>query len=489
LPGTAETPTRNAVERHSIDFIPLEERHGKAWHQATLWFAGNAVLATLAVGVIGIGLGLSLFWTLVAGTLGTLVGTFFMASHSVQGPRLGIPQMLQSRPQFGYFGALLPQAVAVLLYIGFNVFNTILAGQALHQILGLDPHVGLVVAAIVAFGVGALGYDVIHRLQRYGTWLFLVFFGLLSVSALFTVHLPAAHHHVGHLQVTAFMVVFAAAVSYQLSEAPYVSDYSRYLAPNVTGRACFLWTSLGSALGTLWMVFLGAFLVAGTGSDGSDPVAVINTVGNRLFDGYGTVCLVGGSILMFTVITMNMYCGSLAALSIADTIRPLQSRPATRLAALATMGAASTVIALLASSNFLSNYGTFLTTLLYFLIPWSAINLVDFYFVRKERYSLAAIFDRDGIYGRWQWRGLVAYAIGFGASVPFFSTAWFTGPAAEALSGTDLSFFVGLAGAAAAYAVAARSLDVEAELSEEAPQRVAVRDEPVVPAVLGLESA
>jgi purine-cytosine permease-like protein len=109
--------------------------------------------------------------------------------------------------------------------------------------------------------------------------------------------------------------------------------------------------------------------------------------------------------------------------------------------------------------------------------------------VRKERYSLAAIFDRDGIYGRWQWRGLVAYAIGFGASVPFFSTAWFTGPAAEALSGTDLSFFVGLAGAAAAYAVAARSLDVEAELSEEAPQRVAVRDEPVVPAALGLESA
>jgi purine-cytosine permease-like protein len=302
------------------------------------------------------------------------------------------------------------------------------------------------------------------------------------------VHLPAAHQHVGHLRLAPFMVVFAAAVSYQLSEAPYVSDYSRYLAPNVTGRACFLWTSLGSALGTLWMVFLGAFLVAGTGSDGSDPVAVINTVGDQLLNGYGTVCLVGGSILMFTVITMNMYCGSLATLSVVDTLRPLDARPAARIAALATMGLASTVIALIASDHFLSNYGTFLTTLLYFLIPWSAINLVDFYIVRKERYSLTAIFDRNGIYGLWQWRGLSAYAVGFAASVPFFSTAWFTGPAAKALSGTDLSFFVGLAVSALVYAIAARSLDVEAELSH-VPPRAEAPVEPLAGAALGLETA
>ena len=307
--ATTPAPGTSVVESYSIDYIPVAERHGKAWHQATLWFAGNAVLATIAVGVIGIGMGLSLFWTLVAGTLGTVVGTFFQALHSVQGPRLGIPQMLQSRPQFGYFGALLPQAVAVLLYIGFNVFNTILAGQALHQIFKVDQNVGLVIAAVVAFGIGALGYDVIHRLQRIGTALFLVFFGILSVSALFNVHLSSAKSSVGHLNMVAFMTVFIAATSYQLSEAPYVSDYSRYLNPKVSGRACFWWTALGSGLGTLWMIFLGAFLVAGTGGNGSDPVGVINSVGDLMFNGYGTVCLCGGAILIFTVITMNMYCG------------------------------------------------------------------------------------------------------------------------------------------------------------------------------------
>ena len=76
-------------------------------------------------------LGLPLLWVLVAIILGEIFGTFFMAFHSVQGPRLGIPQLLQSRPQFGYFGALIPQAIGVFLYVGFNVFNTIIAGTAL----------------------------------------------------------------------------------------------------------------------------------------------------------------------------------------------------------------------------------------------------------------------------------------------------------------------------------------------------------------------
>ena len=61
--------------------------------------------------------------------VGTLVGTFFMAFHSAQGPQLGLPQMIQSRPQFGYVGALLVWLFAYLQYAGFNVFNTILGGR------------------------------------------------------------------------------------------------------------------------------------------------------------------------------------------------------------------------------------------------------------------------------------------------------------------------------------------------------------------------
>ena len=94
------------IEKRSIDYVPLAERHGRVWHLWPVWFVGGAHLATLAVGVLGIALGGNLLWTAVAVIAGCALGTFFMAFHATQGPQLGLPQMIQSRPQFGYMGAL-----------------------------------------------------------------------------------------------------------------------------------------------------------------------------------------------------------------------------------------------------------------------------------------------------------------------------------------------------------------------------------------------
>ena len=49
------------------------------------------------------------------------------------------------------------------------------------------------------------------------------------------------------------------------------------------------------------------------------------------------------------------------------------------------------------------------------------------------------------MYGRWGWRGILAYPIGFAAMTPFFSVGTlYEGAAARALDGADISFFVGL---------------------------------------------
>ena len=92
---------RSLIEAHSIDYIPHAERHGKVRDLWPVWFSGDAHLATLAVGVLGIALGGGLLWTATAVVGGCILGTFFMAFHSTQGPQLGLPQLIQSRPQFG----------------------------------------------------------------------------------------------------------------------------------------------------------------------------------------------------------------------------------------------------------------------------------------------------------------------------------------------------------------------------------------------------
>src|SRR5947209_16439637 len=106
----------------------------------------NAQVATLAVGLTSIAEGASLFWSVLAVIAGALVGTLFMAFHSAQGPQLGLPQMIQSRPQFGYVGALLVWAFAYLQYAGFNIFNTILAGQGLHATVHGPTRLWIIIA-------------------------------------------------------------------------------------------------------------------------------------------------------------------------------------------------------------------------------------------------------------------------------------------------------------------------------------------------------
>src|ERR1700712_1713930 len=105
--GTSRPGRIGGVEVRSIDYVPLNERHGKVWSQGPLWFMSNAQIATLVVGTASFFAGGNLIWSLLAIIAGVVVGTFFMAFHSAQGPQLGLPQMIQSRPQFGYIGALL----------------------------------------------------------------------------------------------------------------------------------------------------------------------------------------------------------------------------------------------------------------------------------------------------------------------------------------------------------------------------------------------
>src|SRR6202041_2936660 len=177
---------RGFIERRSIDYVPLAERHGKVWHLWPVWFSGDANLATLAVGVLGITLGGNLLWTAVAVVLGCALGTFFMAFHSTQGPQLGLPQMIQSRPQFGYIGALLVWAVALIAYIGYNAFNQVLAAQALHQ---LSPSISptspfaIVAFAVAALALAAVGYDTIHLAQRAFAYLMIAILSVFSIGA------------------------------------------------------------------------------------------------------------------------------------------------------------------------------------------------------------------------------------------------------------------------------------------------------------------
>ena len=89
--------------------------------------------------------------------------------------------------------------------------------------------------------------------------------------------------------------------------------------------------------------------------------------------------------------------------------------------------------------------------LLVLFIPWSAVNLADYFLVRHGTYDVASFFTAGGQYGRFAWRGLLAYAIGLAAEWPFVSQPDYTGPLVKTLGGADISWLVGWFTAATIY--------------------------------------
>ena len=452
---------RGGLEVRSIDYVPLSERHGKLWHLGPLWFMSNAQIATLAVGVLGVTTGGNLIWSLIALFLGTAIGTFFMAAHSAQGPQLGLPQMIQSRPQFGYVGAILVWLFAYLQYAGFNIFNTLLAADAMEATVHGGTKFWIVAATVIAVVAALVGYDLIHKMERYLTYGFLVVFGILTV-VVFLLPYPAGSFDLGHFDLAPFLLQFSVVAGYQISWAIYVSDYSRYLPPDVTVSKTFWWTYGGSGLGALWIMGIGSGLAAWAGK-AFDTIPSLQAAGDRVFTGFGAIILIFSALGLISVTALNLYGGSLTLISASDSFRRIQPTLRVRVVTIVLTAMISLVLALLSSSSFLDNFENFLLLVLYFFIPWTAVNLVDYFLVRKGHYAIGEIFRPDGIYGRWGWRGILSYLVGFVAMVPFFSTGLFSGWVANAAHGADFSLFVGLPVSGLLYWVLSRNIDVAAE--------------------------
>lgn len=431
------------LESHSIDWIPESERHDPVWSLFTIWFAANMQITTIVTGALAIVLRLSLVWAIVAIVIGNLLGATVMALHSAQGPKLGIPQMIQSRAQFGSYGAVIPVALVFLMYIGFFASSGVLGGQALSAWLGLTMVPSIIIMNFICMVAAIFGYYVIHRAERIISLISALGFLYLSV-VLLRQHVPGSDVlAVGSFSGGTFLLAVAISATWQITYAPYVADYSRYLPADTPTAATFLWTYAGSAIGTIWMMVFGAVVAAlAVKTFGTGPVAfVVSLAPRQAAFAFYIVILLG----VFAINTLNLYGAFMSTVTSVTAVLRLGINPFRRALFILGVTALGTVVAIIGYRSFLSAFENFILFLAYFLIPWTAINLVDFYFVRRERYDIDAIINIDGsIYGRWNWRALSAYFIGILVEIPFMSTSFYTGAMVSKLGGADVSWILGL---------------------------------------------
>jgi NCS1 family nucleobase:cation symporter-1 len=461
---TAAEPTLQGaakIESHSIDYIPESDRHGKPWHLFPLWFNANMNVMTIAAGALCVASNLSLTWTIVALVVGHLVGGVFMALHSAQGPVLGIPQMIQSRAQFGYVGAVLPLVLVVLMYLGYFTASTVLGAQSLATLTGLNLNTSTIIFNVVTAIVTIWGYRVVHAYSKVIAGISIIAFAVLTFGLLHGHDLSAVSTHSGFSWASFFLAVTVAG-TWQLTYCPYVADYSRYLPSSTSKRAAFWYTYLASVSSSVWFFIFGvvAAMVAVDAFAGGSVEFIAAQAGGAvpLF-----LAVVVAGILLSNV--LSLYGFFMSTATIVTTLRPRTFGLKSRILLTTVTTVLGTCLAIFTRDDFLSNLMNFILLLAYFIVPWTAVNLVDFYWVRREQYNIPAIFDPAAQYGGLDWRAIGAYLIGVAAEIPFINTTIYQGPISTRLAGVDVSWLVGVIVTAIAFSILMRRYPIRRGVS------------------------
>src|SRR6204780_4970918 len=355
-----------AIERKSIDYNPESERHGRVIHQAPFWFLGNFHFFTIAIGFVGPSMGLSFGYTSLAGALGILFGTIFVAFHAAQGAELGLPQMIQSRAQFGYRGVVVVLVGTLFTFIGFNVADSVLIARGLDGILGWNETAVTLIAGAIATGIAVYGHDWLHRIFRGCFWVCLPLYTLLSL-AIMTGRVPATHPTMGGFSWVAFIAQFAASAAYNITYAPSVSDYSRSLPRDTRPSHIIAAVFLGATSAAIWLISLGAWLATRIGA--SDGLVALHDAGNALFAGFGVLMALASVIALVATMGLNAYSGMLTVVTALNSLFDVPPTARLRIVAILAVAAGWITVTFAITENAIALLCANLPTLLYLLVP------------------------------------------------------------------------------------------------------------------------
>lgn len=431
------------IEARSIDFIPENERHGSLFSQFTLWLGANLQITAIVTGALAVVLGGDVVWSIIGLLIGQLFGGAVMALHAAQGPKLGLPQMISSRVQFGVLGASIPIFLVCLMYLGFTATGAFLSGKAISHLMSVSTTAGITIFATVVIMLAALGYKVIHMVGKVGSIVGIVSF-VYMFSALLGREDLGSLLAVNHFSWAPFMLAIALSASWQIAFGPYVADYSRYLPSSTPSKKVFWAVFTGSVIGSQVSMIFGVFVaqLANGKFMGHEVEYVVGLSGVGLIAALLYLSIVIGKL---TISVLNSYGSFMCLATIYSSFNPKATFTKThRMITVVAVVMIAALIAILGQGAFLKSFKGFILFLLTFFIPWSAINLVDYYYISKGQYNREALTDPNGQYGRWNWIGLGCYFAGLLIQLPFVDSPFYVGPIAKAMGDIDMSWLIGL---------------------------------------------
>jgi len=411
-----------AVEPGGIEYISNRERHGNPIQLFWTWMSPNMEFATVFVGVLPIAVFGGGFWPTVLGvTLGSLMGSITHAVLSTMGPRFGVPQMVEGRASFGFFGNFLPAGLSWLTAsFGWFIVNSVSGTFALVTLTSvlnknavLSFPLAFVIVVVVQVIVAFIGHNMIHQFERIIFPYLTAVFGLATIVILVQAHpgvgfnakAPVAFGGASGAFILAVFIAFGYAIGWN----PFASDYSRYLPRSSNPRQVALAAGLGVFVSCTVLEIAGA--AAATISQlGNNPTQQFT---NPLPVWLQVLVLLGIALGAVAANVLNIYSGSMAFLTLGIKLAVEKRRAISALV----FGAIGLVIGLALQANVGpgTKYENFLLLITYWITPWLAVVITDFV-LHRGQYPERVFYDT----GWANWKGFVAMLAGIVATIPFW---------------------------------------------------------------------
>ncbi len=259
---TPTPPSVLAIEQHSIDTIPDEDRSSRPFDLFRIQFGGANTFATIILGTFPILLGLS-FWQAVAATVtGVVVGSLFLMPMGLFGPLTGTNNAVSSGAHFGVRGRILGSFLSLLTAIAFYSISVWVSGDAvvgaLHRLAGVpdsDALRGVVYAVLGATVIAVVIYGfqfmlLINKIVVVGNTV-LILLGGVAYSGIFTTaYDPGPDAYVLGSFWPTFILSALIVMGNPISFGAFLGDWARYI-PRATSRGSLLTATLAAQLMTL----------------------------------------------------------------------------------------------------------------------------------------------------------------------------------------------------------------------------------------------
>ncbi|MGW9404106.1 purine-cytosine permease family protein [Arthrobacter sp. NPDC055585] len=375
-----------------------------------IWLAANFVVTTLLTGTLivpGVSFGAAV-WMII---LGTLIGAVVLTLIGNIGTRTGLPTMAITRGAFGVRGSLVPVVANVVILMGWSWVQAMLAGvtvnYAVEQFTGFSsPVLFAVLCQTLVVFLAILGHGGIAKVEP---WLAVVILGIMVyvfVSA-FTTFTPAefggieVDESLGYTNFMVLDIVIATAISWTVLSA----DFNRLAR---SSRAGIIGSGIGYTVSTTLAMVLGAtaigyVILSGDAAASFDPTVIVSAFGTPL-------AIV---IFMSVMATNTMVVYGMVTSVVHAQVRWKARFLPTSLAVGAVAIAGSTWMALL------DQFTGFLVMIGAFFVPVFAIMIVDYYIIKRGRYSRDILRPSGGAY--WytagvNWAAIVVWTVGAAAS-------------------------------------------------------------------------